>query len=448
MSGAAVPAVIEHSNRGHAKYGMSSMYRWKRCAAAVRLAQYSRPRPSSAAAIRGTLLHEYQNYFVLTELLGFAGKLMPPSQPITEEEREAIQMIIDYVRAIMDAHPDIQVLTEQYAPFPQNVIPQEDCGGTVDIILYSQTAQTAWVLDSKFGRVYVNQIENDQGLGYATSGLWHVPVRDIVIIIAQPFSPGPDGKLIREWRITSDYLLEFQSEVEAALRRAEEPNGAANAGPWCTYCAAELICPARQAVLTAEMGSDFAHVVPLDGPVEKVMREMPDDQLGRLMAVDKAARNYLDAARREATLRATQGRPIPGQKLVEAQAKSAWKVDKKKPDEVRRLGARLAEIVMSAVDEGYSHAYWDSLVEKFIVVTTPNLGDTKETIREEIRKKIEARTELTKTQKNEIVAHAVRQAEMLAEKKFTGEPVLVPFDSHREEWNPTRKAFGHIKKLQ
>ena len=434
---------------------MSSLYRIIPCATSVRYAQRCRPRPSSEAALRGTLLHEWQNYYILNDLIGQPGKLMPPGEDITEEERSAIFMILDYIRKIMDDHPDIQIITEQYVAFPQNVIPQEDCGGTTDITLYSQSLGRAWVLDSKFGRVFVEVEGNYQGLGYAVSGLWHVPVKWVTIIIAQPFSPDWEGKTIREWSFSSDYLVEFQDVVEQALIRAEDPEAKPTAGAWCLYCAAELVCPARRLMFEPVVGEAGVNVISQDGEVlftEEKYVEASDQYLLRLWQIDKAMRQHLDAGKRELMARMRRGMTFPGLMLGEAQAKSAFKVDKRSERDVRRLADKIASIILqntSSLGERLDPSDYDTLADSFVVITAPNIGDTRESVRAKVRERLLAQG---KTEKEiaPVLTHADRQVQMLTQKLPTGDPVIVPMDGKREKWDPVAKAraaFAGVKLL-
>lgn len=438
---------------------MSSLYRILRCPAYIQYLKYVKPKPSSEAAIRGTICHEWQNYWILIKLLGYdPAHLMPPTQPLTKDEREAVLEIIDYVQDILGRYPDAQVLTERYMAFPQNVVPQEDCGGTPDVVIYSQSHQIAFVLDSKFGRVYVDANDNSQGTGYAVSALWHVPVRDVVIIIAQPFSPGPEGKWIREWHFTSEYLVEFQATVEQALVAAESPNPQPAAGTHCTYCAVELVCPARKAQMESAMGRDFGRLTPQmfekEPEFAPVMREIPDDELAKIFLLEKTANAFFSAAKREATLRAKQGRTPPGTKLVDAQGKSVWQaVPKKNGSAARGLAVKLAAIIGKAVgmdDKEWADAenfgYFEKQVDKFVVTTTPNLGETKDAIRDEVSAMLDLyRPDLTPAEKRKRLTEAGHMVDMLTYKPKTGEAVLVPASSAREPWNPAIKAFAGVK---
>jgi hypothetical protein len=413
--------------------------------------------------MRGTLLHEWQNYWILTRLLGHpAERLMPPTQPIEREEADKIFEILDYISKIMDEYPDVQILTERYAPFPQNIVPAEDCGGTADVVLYSQSSKRAWVLDSKFGRIFVEVFDNSQGSGYAVSTLWHVPVERVTVIIAQPYSPAANGEWIREWTFSSDYLVEFQARVERALIAAEAPNPQPTAGSWCTYCAAELTCPARQAQINSVVGENFAAVAPL-GPFsdpspeyEPIMRQMPDDQLAHVVLLEKSVKAYLKAAVQEASLRARQGRPPPGLKLFEAQAKSTWKeVPKKDGDAARGLAVRLAAIIGNAVfteaewEQAENSGYFDEQVKRFVITTTPGLGETKDYIKGEVRRLLDIyRPGLSNSEKNKLIREAGHGVDMLTHKPRTGEPVLGPASSNREEWNPARKVLEGLKPIK
>jgi len=139
-------------------------------------------------------------------------------------------------------------------------------------------------------------------------GVEHVRVR-----IVQPRGFHPAGP-IREWSISVPDLCKWAEEtLIPAMNRAQDSEDF-DAGDWCRFCPAKLVCPVLQGMFAG------AVLTPQD-----VIRDMNDEALGREFERIGPVKMYLKAIEAETFKRLTAGRDVYNTKLVASKANRVWK---------------------------------------------------------------------------------------------------------------------------
>jgi hypothetical protein len=138
----------------------------------------------------------------------------------------------------------IEPITETKVKLPTD---KAKAYGTCDVGLVAQF-DTLKVIDYKYGAgIPVEATGNPQmifyALGMCNKHGWNFA--RIILTIIQPRAPHIKGP-VREFELTLSQLLKWQTIFEDAIELALKPKCPAVAGPWCRWCRAESICPAKR----------------------------------------------------------------------------------------------------------------------------------------------------------------------------------------------------------
>jgi Protein of unknown function (DUF2800) len=317
---------MPHAERTHARYSGSGASRWFVCTGQPDFVASLPPvrQRETRWTREGTAAHEMLARCV-------QGGKRP--QDLTQDDGViySVQMVLDYVAALKLEYEDLEVFSEEYLSFPQDVVSSIDCGGTPDLILYSAQARRAWCIDFKHGEgVVVEAQRNLQLWSYLVSFSYQRPVADGFNVIIQPRAEHPRGPIRGddpEEVITAVDMLEFVAEVDAVLRGPK----VLVAGPHCRWCPAETVCPEREKAALSYAREIFSDVKTIDAvPDLPNPRTLDADRLGRILALEGRANSFFNAAREVAIEMLHNGQGVPGWKLVEAQARRKWLGDPEK----------------------------------------------------------------------------------------------------------------------
>ena len=262
----------------------------------------------------------------------------------TREERlDSVQTALDYVYEILDAYDDAVLITERQ--FTLDTYVSDDVGGTNDVIVIVPSLDLLFVLDFKHGAGEVVEVyENEQLQIYGLGGLEYAvtingqdgkplltdnPV--VVLVIMQPRAFHPKGP-VREWTIDGDKLRAFKEKMEDAVLATQAPDAPLVPGKaQCRWCDAAVTCPAveRQAMqaMQANFSSVRLAVDALDGAAHTILpdpKDLPLDRLADILRLEPVVTAFFKKAYDEADAYARQGHPVPGFKLVEAQARRKY----------------------------------------------------------------------------------------------------------------------------
>jgi Protein of unknown function (DUF2800) len=409
---------MSHAERTHAKYSGSGASRWFVCTGQPDFVASLPPvrQRETLWTREGAEAHE-----ILAKCVQDGKRL----HDLTQDDGiiYSVQMALDYVTALKLDYDDLEVYSEAYFSFPQDVVPIDDCGGTPDLILYSPKARRVWCIDFKHGEGVVVEAERNLQLwSYLTSFSYYRPVVDGFTVIIQPRAEHPRGPIRGddpEEVITAVDMLEFVAEVDAVLRGPK----VLVAGPHCRWCPAETVCPEREKAALSYAREIFSDVKTIDAvPDLPNPRTLDADRLGRILALEGRANSFFNAAREVAIEMLHNGQmAVPGWKLVEAQARRKWFGD---PEKIAASIHSLSGMHLS-LDEIMPRklATITDITEKLMVIASRNTRRGQKTgAKEEIK----------------------RQLAFLTSKESSGNLTLVPDTDGRPSTTRAIQTFAGI----
>jgi hypothetical protein len=190
--------------------------------------------------------------------------------------------------------------------------------GTCDALVWNPRSRLLSVFDYKHGAgLYVDVYENPQLMYYALGALISsgYNAAEVELVIVQPRHTFSEEK-VRRWRFSSLELVDFAADLIEAAKATEQPDAPLVVGDHCRkhFCPAQAICPAQQAHRKAIAKLEFAPAVGYD-PAE----------LASILDGLPVLEAWIKSVREFAYAEADHGRPPPGYKLVEKQARRQWK---------------------------------------------------------------------------------------------------------------------------
>lgn len=336
-----VIALPDHSERGHSPLGASGAERWMNCAGSVTLikrlsqllAEMQMPAEDDPDYRReGTALHEASEHCLRTgvdswEIAGETFNETVIDQPMAD----AVQVYVDKCRSIMDR------AKLHYIEFPVSSPKHPDFYGTLDFAAVvgepatkEQMAKLGWAdpfivptevigLDLKGGEGILVEPEENPQLKYYLYGLIdknpHWPDETPVLLgIVQPRAYHPSGEVIRTWSTTVGAIRAWvDAELIPAMLRTELDDHL-EAGEWCRFCPAKLVCPLLTSLFRAACTANPKEIVNFN-----------DESLGRSWQYREAVKHYMKALDDEVYRRLNAGREFPGvAKLVPKKANRVW----------------------------------------------------------------------------------------------------------------------------
>ena len=302
----------------HSALGASGADRWLHCpGSAALLARLAIPEQTTEADYQALGSHAHEALAYCSEMgleawtqigMEFYGIALDP------EIAEAIQGELDIRKSIVDSLGEGGVFGIEYRISDPSFHPK--FFGTVD--WWATDGNKGYVRDYKNGRLLVEVKDNPQLLYYAL-GLLRSPqfaaIETVEVALYQPRGFHHDGA---DRRVT--YTREFVERwAEDVLRPAmfnAEAGGDLQAGSWCRFCPAKLVCP----LVTGIFGA-----AALANPKDLVYCD--DAELGRRYSMLEAVTFAVKAIKEEALARSLKGIHIAGTKLVHGKVDRVWKPD-------------------------------------------------------------------------------------------------------------------------
>lgn len=301
----------------HSPLGASGAERWMNCPGSVSLLKHLHLPPSDDPDYRkeGSCAHEAAGA-VLEKNLESWEVIGAVYDGVTVDAAmmEAVNVYIDECRAIMaEAKAESgRVFIEEKMHHPQV---HKMYFGTVDFAAVIPSQRLLKVRDYKHGEGIVVEVEwNAQFLYYAYGILLLYPDVDTIEIgVVQPRAFHADGP-VRTFTLTADMLRDWVTRELLPAMNAVEFDNSLDAGKWCRFCPAKLVCPMQKALFGAAMKADPREIVNLS-----------DEEFGRNYQYLDAVKQYIAAAEKEAYRRLyTLGKTIGEIKLVHKRANRVW----------------------------------------------------------------------------------------------------------------------------
>lgn len=307
--------MTEHSNI----MGGSSAERRINCPGSYRLEARIPERPSSEYADEGGMLHAAMEMALTADMqpadldqfigqnCGFDG-LVITREHVDNKLRPALRAW----HVIVDKYRIDDWFIEQKLTLEEVI---QGAFGTVDVLARDEAGRLH-VLDWKFGDGVYVPVEGSYQLGfYAACALYDpdaemvaftADVSEVVLHIVQPKTGVDESEIARSWETHVDWVEDLIDQAAAAVEAAQRDGAPVKPGKWCRWCAAEPICPAKQAMAADALSRDPASMT----AVELAHALEQADQLKPWV------KKVFDLAQREAE----GGAAIPGWKVVAKRA--------------------------------------------------------------------------------------------------------------------------------
>jgi hypothetical protein len=213
---------------------------------------------------------------------------------------EAIQVFLDECRRIVAENPGGTEYREFGIDAP-DFHPQ--FYGTLDWGYV--VGNKMWIRDYKHGEGIAVEVEENPQIKYYAYGLLrhHDEIETIDLGIVQPRIAYLEP--VRLWSTTAASLREWAEGTLKAAMNATAIDDDLDAGNWCRFCPAKLVCPLMVSLYGAAMTADPKKVVNLS-----------NEQMGRDYQYLKAVKHYLKAFEEETFRRLNLGEEVPGTKVV------------------------------------------------------------------------------------------------------------------------------------
>jgi hypothetical protein len=296
----------------HFKIGGSTAKRTLRCPAWVSEAAKLPPvNRTSAAAERGTAMHEVLELALNGKSLGFAMSEVN----YTFDDFDRNQMI--------SAYQAIEILWEKYQIEEFETEPllsvAEDVGGSPDVV----AAGNGWTLvaDFKFGRHPVDPVNNAQILFYHWLACQDDTVKDLTegrALVGAIIQPAVSSEP-QIYEFNEEEVAIFDHDIREAIRLVRLGETAPTPGEHCEWCPAEPYCSARRKqmmsmdLLSHENAESLASALDLLPMLEsfikatkeeatRVMQELGSEVPGYKLVAKKENRKFADPFKTAAAL--------------------------------------------------------------------------------------------------------------------------------------------------
>lgn len=350
----------------HSPLGASSAERWMNCPGSVALIKGLDLDESDEPEYRGlgiaaheAAAHCLKNDMDAWEIMGEKFHNFPVDQNMAQ----AIQTYIDTVRPdIIDAQTTASYIEHGLAyvqtdgALSEIIDPRADgllkkyFYGTGDCAIVM--GKLMKVIDYKHGEGIIVEADNNPQLMYYAFGfmLVHPEVETVLIRIVQPRT---FDEPVKTWVTSANYIREWvANQLVPAMQLTEVDGAELDAGPWCRFCPAKLVCPMMSSLFGAAMKYNPKQLV-----------DNTNASIGRSYQYMQAVKFYLKALEDETFRRLNLGQDVPGTKLVPKKANRVYKSEAsalakkqfgkdamvpaklKSPSELEELGSEAKEFV-------------------------------------------------------------------------------------------------------
>lgn len=315
--------------KAHAEFGASSSDRWLNCPGSIQLIKRAPPQADSPYAAEGTKAHSCLEFLLknqknITAATKIAMKAYP--REMIEHALDAIQ----YINSRMNQSKDSYLMVETKVDASHFTCPGQF--GTLDVAIVREFDHLI-VMDYKYGAgVAVDPAENSQLIYYALglAHLYHYNFATVEIIVIQPRAHHESGETIRVWNTTMDALILWEEKFRKGVMLAKIEAASIQAGKWCKFCPAAVICPAikNQSLKQARVAfQDDTGVIVAPEP-----RQIAVEHLGTVLTGIDHLETWIKRVREYAQAELERGRKIEGWKIVQRRSTRKW-VD---PEEAHR----------------------------------------------------------------------------------------------------------------
>ena len=288
--------------------GGSTAKRVINCPGSVALVAKMPPKPSSADADRGTLLHNAMAAILDSDTVTPESMLWTTYKGETLTGELLSEKILPALAALDAIDPEgvMEYAVETEVGFGAYL---PGVFGSADLL--GRLGNRAVVLDWKFGDgVAVSVEENEQGLFYAAAAMrtpetaWVFDgAEEVEIVIVQP-------PAVKRWVTTPKRIKEFERALKRAVKASTMPDAAIVVGDHCRWCAAKPLCPKMTGAV--------------DRAVKVQLEMLPAATVGAYLANADLLEDWIKDLRALAMTMMEGGTRVPGYKLVAKRSVRKW----------------------------------------------------------------------------------------------------------------------------
>lgn len=315
--------------REHALLSASSAKKWMNCPASARLEEQI-PDEESAYAAEGSLAHaicelKLTKKFIDRNMTDRTYKSR--MNKLTKNELYQKEMdgftdrYVEYVTELAFGCPQAPFMAVEKRLDYSDWAPEGF--GTGDCILLS--GDHLHIIDFKYGKgVPVSAVENPQmkcyGLGALKEFGMIYPIRFLTLHIVQPRIDNGTS----QWEVSREELEEWgKNALKPAAEEAYRGDGPCRPGEWCDagFCKLRATCRARAQQFMELM--DTAQNLDPDRETPSIMVLPPaltDEEVGEVLKKGEFLESWIKKLKEYATKAITEGKNIPGWKLVEGRS--------------------------------------------------------------------------------------------------------------------------------
>lgn len=307
--------MIMGAPKKHAKFAASSSERWVNCPASLKLSEKAPPQKSGAAADEGTTAHELME-FALESNVKNVVKFFENDEKYPLEMRKHVQGFVDFVRSEMKPHYELLVEEKVFLDF----IHPTEAFGTVDVAIIEPFG-VLHIVDFKYGQGFVNHKDNSQMIFYALgiAHKHHYDFEEVRTTIYQPRAGSTEAARTDSFSV--EKLKSWAKTFKKAVKACEtaDVQNDLNAGAWCKFCPAKVICPAisKSALESAKL--DFSSAV------QPAPKSLTSDQLKTILDRSAYLELWIKEVKKYAEDQIRSGMKIQGWGLVPKKAQRVWK---------------------------------------------------------------------------------------------------------------------------
>lgn len=317
----------------HAKLGPSGARRWMACPGSV-AAETGLPDEENIHSQEGTAAHAlaemaFQRNRPCEAWLGDTIE----GVVVTHEMAEYTQVYVDALRDYAEGAEIVEIegrldLAPLRPPAPMH--------GTCDAWFYYPNVKRLRVVDLKYGKGVVVEVEDNKQTRYYALMAWvklamtskakAAQLEEIEVVIVQPRAHHADGP-IRSEVISLKELKQFGKDLLAAAHKAMDPNAPRIPGDHCRWCKFKLACPEFRGKALAVAQVEFADVAEGETVPPDPMTLTPA-QLGHILRSADTLEAWLKVVRQRAMGELLAGRAVPGFALKNKRAMRKWNDEK------------------------------------------------------------------------------------------------------------------------
>lgn len=337
--------------KAHAEYSASAAARWLHCPGSMALSKKAPEQKSSRYAAEGTKAHDCLEYI----LSGFNRykNLDATVRMVTHATNngrgwtgEMIEHAVNAAYWVLDelVYNPGELLVETKVDTSPFICAGQF--GTLDIAIVREFGRLT-IADYKYGAGAIVEPEgdgdgNEQLICYALglSHQYHHNFSEVELVVIQPRAWHESGETIRRAVFPMNEFLKWEDRFKAGYRATLDPLAPLNAGGWCKFCPAALICPEIKERGALEAQVVFGKAGDIESLPEPRMVNLPD--LGTILNGCVKLEAWIKKVREHADNILQQGGQVDGWKLVQKRSTRKWLNEDEITQEAKNLwGAKV-----------------------------------------------------------------------------------------------------------